>query len=168
MNKSIISISAVLILTLGAGGFLLLSKDDSSKTNTSGNQQSGQQQTASSPSTQVEIAQQVEDSAPKPNGSYANYSEDAVAKADGDTYLFFHAPWCSQCRSIEAGIVADGVPDGVTILKVDYDSGRELRKKYGVTIQTTFIKVDKSGEKKGLYVAYSEPTFTAVIRDFIN
>ncbi len=100
------------------------------------------------------------------SGKYANYNASELAAASGDVYLFFHAPWCPQCRSIENGIVSEGVPEGVTILKTDYDSNQALRQKYGITIQTTFVKVTKGGDFISKYVAYDEPTFDSVKENF--
>lgn len=95
-------------------------------------------------------------------GVFKDYQEGLVASTDGVTLLFFHAPWCPQCRMIESDINSQGVPIGVSILKVDYDSNQALRQKYGVTLQTTFVKVDKSGDEIQKYVAYNEPTFDSV------
>ncbi|MBN9606847.1 MAG: thioredoxin family protein [Actinomycetales bacterium] len=91
-------------------------------------------------------------------GVYRGYSPEALAEAQGRVLLFFHAPWCPQCRSLEADIAAQGVPDGVTILQVDYDTHQDLRQKYGVTLQTSFVEVDTSGTAlQPVYVAYSDP-----------
>lgn len=100
-------------------------------------------------------------------GSYVDYSADAFASATGTRLLFFHASWCPQCRSVDASIEQDGLPDGVTVFKVDYDTNQSLRQKYGVTIQTTFIKVDAAGNRVGSYVAYDEPTFSSVQRELL-
>lgn len=96
-------------------------------------------------------------------GAYVDYSDDAIAQADGRVLLFFHAPWCPQCRSVESDILADGVPDGVTIIKVDYDSRQDLRQRYGVTLQTTFVEVDADGTELQKHVAYDDPHLDAVI-----
>ena len=40
---------------------------------------------------------------------------------------------------------ADGVPAGLTVVSVDYDSATDLRKQYGVTVQHTFVQVDEAG-----------------------
>ena len=95
-------------------------------------------------------------------GVFIDYSEGQVASSDGVQVLFFHAPWCPQCRMIEEDIKSDGVPDGVTILKVDYDSNQALRQKYDVTLQTTFVEVDENGNEIEKFVAYNEPTFESV------
>ena len=96
-------------------------------------------------------------------GVYVDYSENAIAEAEGRVLLFFHASWCPQCRAIEEDILADGVPDGVTIVKVDYDDYQNLRAEYGVTLQTTFVEVDARGEALQSYVAYDDPRLAVVI-----
>jgi thiol-disulfide isomerase/thioredoxin len=95
-------------------------------------------------------------------GSYIDYSESAIASTKDTKILFFYAPWCPQCRAIEADIKKLGVPAGVTIIKVDYDSNQALRQKYGVTIQTTLVRVDDDGNLVKKYVAYQEPTLASV------
>ncbi|MEX1219232.1 MAG: thioredoxin family protein [Solirubrobacterales bacterium] len=95
-------------------------------------------------------------------GQYVDYSPELLASTPGNKLLFFHASWCSQCVALEDDIEANGVPDGVTIFKVDYDSNQDLRQEYGVTIQTTMVKVDDDGEKIDSYVAYEDPTFNSV------
>jgi thiol-disulfide isomerase/thioredoxin len=87
-------------------------------------------------------------------GTYVDYSPTAIGDSTGVTLLFFHATWCPSCRQIESEIISDGVPDGVTIIKVDYDDHQDLRQKYGVTIQTTFVKVDSSGNEIEKFVPY--------------
>ena len=76
---------------------------------------------------------------------WADYDGDRAAYADSDVVLFFHAPWCPSCRATEESIDADGVPDGLTLVKVDFDSATELRQKYGVTYQHTYVQVDPDG-----------------------
>lgn len=96
-------------------------------------------------------------------GSYIDYSDTAIANADGRILLFFHATWCPQCRSLESDILARGVPSGVTIIKVDYDTHQDLRQKYGVTVQTTMVEVDNDGTSLQSFVVYNEPTLAAVV-----
>jgi thiol-disulfide isomerase/thioredoxin len=124
-----------------------------------------------SPSTNSSQSLQTENpsAARQGTGQYVDYTEDTLANATGQRVLFFHAPWCPQCRAIESDINSQGVPDGYTILKVDYDSSQELRQKYGVTLQTTFVKVDENGNATAdKFVAYSEPSLEALTRDYLN
>ncbi len=101
-------------------------------------------------------------------GVYKEYQEGLVASTDGVTLLFFHASWCPQCRMIEANINEQGVPNGVTVLKVDYDSNQALRQQYGVTLQTTFVEIDKDGTQIEKFVAYNEPTFDSVKENLLD
>ncbi len=81
-------------------------------------------------------------------GTYESYSAEKLAKADaGDVVLFFHAPWCPSCTAIDKAINGSlsSIPKGLAILKVDYDTNTDLRKKYGVTSQHTFVQVDSKG-----------------------
>ena len=100
-------------------------------------------------------------------GRYEIYKDLLLNDAEYDkTILFFYAPWCSECRAFEEAIQKEGVPAGTQILKVDYDSNQELRKKYGVTLQTTFVRVDKSGAKQKLWVGYGkDKTANAILEN---
>lgn len=90
-------------------------------------------------------------------GRYADYSAAAVAdECYTDTILFFHAPWCPECRGFEEAIKSGEVPDGAQILKVDYDSATDLRKQHEVTIQSTFVRVDPAGERVKLWSGYGK------------
>lgn len=100
-------------------------------------------------------------------GKYIDYAGGDIQQT-GTTVVFFHAPWCLQCRQLEADIKDKGVPDGVTIIKVDYDTNQELRKKYGVNIRTTLVLLDKEGGVANKYVAYDEPNLDAVKRNLLQ
>ena len=88
------------------------------------------------------------DEAMMEKGTYESYSPEKLALAEnGKVLLFFHAPWCPICRSMEGEINAnpEAIPGGVHILKIDYDTAIALRQKYGVTVQHTFVQVDAKG-----------------------
>lgn len=94
----------------------------------------------------VEKAMEKSDAMMK--GVYEAYSSDKLARAEtGDVVLFFNASWCPSCRGLNSDIEANmsAIPEGVSILKVDYDKETELKKKYGVTYQHTLVQVDKDG-----------------------
>jgi len=81
-------------------------------------------------------------------GTVEAYSPEKLALAEsGKVLLFFHAAWCPICRILDAEAEAnpDIIPENLTVLKVDYDSATALKKKYGVTVQHTFVQVDASG-----------------------
>jgi thiol-disulfide isomerase/thioredoxin len=96
-------------------------------------------------------------------GSYVDYSAEALSGAEGRRWIFFHAGWCPQCRALEQDIKTDGVPTGITIFKANYDSETDIKKKYGVTLQTTIVEVDENGNEVKKFVAYDDPTLDAVL-----
>lgn len=94
--------------------------------------------------------------------AYVDYEHKIIEMTPGTKLLFFHASWCPQCRALDKDITSASIPDDVTVIKVDYDSHQDLRQKYGVTIQTTVVRVDDDGNLVDKYVAYDQPTFEAV------
>lgn len=158
MNKRILVVVGVLVVVIVGA---ILASFAMQSTPTPSVQNSGALSTTPSPA-----AESTESTAPAAAaGAYVDYSSSAIADADADgkTLLFFYAPWCSQCRSIDDDILSMGVPAGVTIIKVDYDSNQDLRQQYGVTVQTTFVEVNSSGEGLQTYVAYDDPHLAAVL-----
>ena len=77
----------------------------------------------------------------------AAYESSPEMYHSGKVVLFFHAPWCPTCRAVEESLTSAPVPDGLTVVKVDYDTENELRQRYGVTTQHTFVQVDASGNE---------------------
>ncbi|OLT30015.1 hypothetical protein BJF82_15885 [Kytococcus sp. CUA-901] len=79
---------------------------------------------------------------------HADYTADPGAYGgDGaPVVLFFHADWCPECRATDESLTAEGVPEDLTVVKVDYDEMTDLRQEYGVTQQHTFVQVDGEGE----------------------
>lgn len=101
-------------------------------------------------------------------GEYISYTESLLTDATiGTKVLFFYAPWCPQCRELDASIKAGEIPAGVTIIKVDYDSNQSLRSRYGVTIQTSLVKIDDNGELVKKYVAYDEPSLQSLVENLL-
>ncbi len=82
------------------------------------------------------------------SGAYEAYAPEKLVRAEtGDVVLFFHASWCPSCRGLNADIEINlsAIPSGVSILKVDYDTESEMKKKYGVTYQHTLVQVNADG-----------------------
>ncbi len=75
------------------------------------------------------------------------YREDPAAFQEGNTVLFFYAPWCPDCQETDKSIQQTGVPDDINIVKIDFDNANDLRKKYGVTQQHTFVLIGADGEE---------------------
>ncbi len=164
MSPKLIITSVVIVLTVGSVGYLATRQDSESETATVASSQPTE--SASPAGSPVSSGAPAKVAAA---GQYVDYRDGILSQVSGQRVLFFHAPWCSQCRSIEKGIKADGVPSGVSIVKVDYDSNQALRQKYGIKVQTSFVKVDAQGNASGApFVAYEEPTFDAVKKNFLN
>lgn len=159
-KQAIIIVTILLIIIIGIVTMLYLQNRKEADRQ---NQQS--EKSATSPQkndSSNETSDSSAQSAPVVLGSYKNYTEEEFTVAKGTRVLFFHAPWCPQCRMIDKDIQTASIPDGITIFKTDYDSHQSLRQKYGVTLQTTFVAVDEKNELLKKYVAYNEPNFTAV------
>ena len=100
-------------------------------------------------------------------GRYVDYSESIIANTTGRKILFFHAPWCPQCRQLEKSITTGVIPENTTIIKVDYDSMQSLRQKYGVTLQTTLVLVDDAGQLVKKFNAYDDPSLNRVVQELL-
>lgn len=82
--------------------------------------------------------------------SYVDYSAEAFSNASGKKrVLFFHASWCPTCKVAHAEFERNpaGISPGVIVFKTDYDANADLKKKYGITYQHTFVQVDDQGNE---------------------
>lgn len=100
-------------------------------------------------------------------GEYIEYYDGAIGQTAGTKILFFHADWCIQCKRLEDDIIASGLPAGVTIFEVDFDSRQDLRSQYSVTLQTTLVRVDDNGNELASYGAYSNPDIQTVLDNLL-
>ncbi len=77
---------------------------------------------------------------------YTDFSDSKMMNAAWDIVLFFHASWCPSCRTADEKLWWAEITDDITILKVNYDSNNDLKKKYSVSSQHTFVQVDNKWE----------------------
>lgn len=92
--------------------------------------------------------------------SYITYDQYQASKdkyADSKVVLFFNAKWCPACRAINGALTSDPgkIPAKTTVVSVDYDQHTDLRQRYGVTTQHTFVQIDTNGEKTRQWVSTS-------------
>ncbi len=155
MNKTTtIILSFLAIVILGAGVLLFTTEDDQTRTS---------EQSAEPTVTSSEPVPTTEETE-----RYVTYSEDAIAQAEGEVILFFHAVWCTQCVQLERDLKENGVPAGYTFVEVDFDQNQDLRQRYEVSVQTTLVRIDENGEEVDRHVPFNEPTVDAVMRDFLD
>ena len=92
--------------------------------------------------------------------SYITYDQYQASKdkyADSKVVLFFNAKWCPACRAINEALTSDPgkIPAKTTLVSVDYDQHTDLRQRYGVATQHTFVQIDTNGEKTRQWVSTS-------------
>lgn len=85
-------------------------------------------------------------------GKYVEYTPTIIsesAQQGKKVVLFFHAKWCPTCKAAQEDIVSrlDELADDIVIVRVDYDTYDDLKKKYSITYQHTFVQVDGDGNE---------------------
>lgn len=86
----------------------------------------------------------------QPRGTYISYAEcltDPHLIAGTTQVLFFHSSSCAECQELERRLVTEGLPVGLTVIKVDFDTYGDVRDRYGVRTEGTFVQIDGLGKK---------------------
>lgn len=97
------------------------------------------------------------------------YSPETLAakqKAGEAVALHFHADWCPTCRAQEKvfnGWKGDAAVPG-TLLIVNYDKERELKRQLGVRTQSTVIAY-KGGKESGRLAGDTDPKALRAVLD---
>lgn len=73
----------------------------------------------------------------------------ALARTQTVVY-FFAATWCPDCQALyqDLRVNLKTLPAGMTVVFVNFDKSFDLKKKYGVTSQHSFVVVGPAGERK--------------------
>jgi len=73
--------------------------------------------------------------------------------ADQRRVLFFAAGWCGNCQQADLDFEkrSNELPQDVTLFRANFDLEKELRQKYGVTYQHTFVLVDSQGNLEKIW-----------------
>jgi len=77
------------------------------------------------------------------NDWYKVYSPDLLSSTKTNV-LFFAATWCPNCQAADKNFSSETIPDNINLLKVDYDTYTDLKQKYGIVMQHTFVEVDQN------------------------
>jgi thioredoxin 1 len=87
----------------------------------------------------------------KSTGHKVIFTDLAAAQAlaaKGPVVLFFAADWCPFCQADLKEINADGATlKDISIVVLDYDKEKAVKKQFGVTVQDTFVQIDGKGAK---------------------
>lgn len=83
---------------------------------------------------------------------FSTLADAQVLAAQGPTVLFFAADWCPTCQTTLKDIDANGARmNGITVVVVDYDNAADLKKRYGVTTQHTFVQIDAEAARVAIW-----------------
>lgn len=137
MNKGVF-VTILLILVIGGGLYLFSNKSNTQSLNNNSNQNTS-------------IGLNNDNNSQNTNsGRYVIYSPDYLEKyKDKTKVIYFFAAWCPTCKVANRDITENQnkIPENVVIIKTDYDTEKELKKKYNVTYQHTFVIVDDQGNE---------------------
>lgn len=163
-KETLFTVIAGIAVTAGIIWFMSGLGNNEAPTDPSTNQQPTQQNTVAEESNtltpeeareeaqqrEAEVQQQAEESS-----RYVDYTPEVfAASTTPNNVISFDATWCYVCDAIEENILNGEIPSDLTIFKADFDTEIELRKKYGVTTQTTFVQVTPSGDEITKWVMY--------------
>lgn len=147
MNQKIIW-GVIIILILGSGVYFYTRDDGSAMEKDAMMKDDSTMLEKTEMNQENDVMSKMEDTMMK-MGSYEAYTPSKISLATDthDVVLFFRASWCPTCKVVDADIREhlSEIPEHLTILDVDYDNSSDLKKKYGVTYQHTFVQVDTNG-----------------------
>ncbi|SFZ86417.1 Thioredoxin [Devosia enhydra] len=81
--------------------------------------------------------------------AYESIDQLRAIAAQGPAIVYFHAEWCPTCRATMVSFRGrwPEVQPGITLIIADYDTETDLKTRYGVTYQNTYVQVGVNGEK---------------------
>ena len=144
-NLTILGISCVMLLVVAGGLYAW-----KSTTTVTGDVMMEKPEPVSETKMMMEKPESMPESKSIMQTQYVQYSQDTyTAAAETKRVLFFHASWCPTCKVAREDFTSNMslIPEGVTVLQVDYDTEKDLKEKYGITYQHTFVQVDAQGSE---------------------
>lgn len=168
MNKTLIIVIIAAVLGLGGlAGALYVSQSDNYSDETNNSESSESMEKETDAMVDEDEVMVDEESMSKDDGAMmkedsryvvlADFDSNSSAYDDQTKVYFFHASWCPICQGIDKEINADTnkIPEGTVFIKTDFDDNTDLRKKYSVTTQYTFVQVDNDGNQIAKWSATS-------------
>jgi len=84
--------------------------------------------------------------------TFSTLADAQALAAKGPAVLFFAADWCPTCQAALKDINANSARlNGITVVVVNYDNAADLKKRYGVTTQHTYVQIDAQGGKAAIW-----------------
>lgn len=96
-------------------------------------------------------------------GTYRSFTPDIIGNGE-PSVLYFKADWCPKCVAQHAALSA-AYDYPLSTYYLNYDTETELRSRYGVVTQHTFVKIDGEGEKIGTISFPSAEQLTAFLSE---
>lgn len=81
-------------------------------------------------------------------GKYIAYSDESLKEAKWIKVIFFYTSTNEKSESFKSNIEKSGVHTGLTIFEADFTKADELKKKYNITEEHSFVLVGNEGELK--------------------
>lgn len=81
---------------------------------------------------------------------YLDYTEEAFnSLMSNRRVIFFAASWCPTCQAANQAYLSklSEIPEDVSVFIANYDEEIELKAKYNITYQHTFVQVDRNGNE---------------------
>ncbi|WP_082092456.1 thioredoxin family protein [Devosia epidermidihirudinis] len=81
--------------------------------------------------------------------AYESLDQLKAIAAKGPAIVYFHADWCPTCRATMVSLRGrwPEIQPGITLVIADYDAETELKARFGVTYQNTYVQVDRNADK---------------------
>ncbi|MCF7844379.1 MAG: thioredoxin family protein [Kiritimatiellales bacterium] len=94
---------------------------------------------------------------------YRAYQDGVIGNGTASV-LFFHAAWCPICKTADS-VLQSWYPsaDLLHIYKVNYDTELELKKRFGIVQQHTFVRLDAQGNVEKIVTGPSD----SALRSFL-
>ena len=97
-------------------------------------------------------------------GVYSAYQDGVIGTQR--VVLFFHAKWCPECRESDEELrtLYKENPPAISTYKVDYDTATELKQRYGVVTQHTFVLLAADGTALETVIGPSHDKLLSLLR----
>lgn len=96
------------------------------------------------------MAQELSEELPAADAlNYESLEQVTAIAESGPAIIYFHADWCPTCQATMTAFRArwSEVQPGITVIIADYDKESELKSRFGVSYQNTYVQVAADGSR---------------------